>query len=171
DWNGPDAQAELAAALPPVGAPPAGVLDVAALARVRDAALTRFAAAGLDAMSLDRLRAVSVVLADLPGRELGLQAGNAVFVDRDAAGYGWFADPTPLQDEEFTGPGPLTAPSGSPGARGIDLLTVLEHEYGHVLGLPDRDAAGHPNDVMADTLAPGVRRLFSLDALFAGQDL
>src|SRR5581483_6935408 len=123
---------------------------------------------GLDARSLDRLKAVAVVLADLPGRELGLEAHDTILIDPGAAGHGWFADPTPLRDEEFAGAGPLAAPAGSPAAGRMDLLTVLEHEYGHALGLPDRDAASDANDVMADTLAPGVRRLFALDALFAG---
>jgi hypothetical protein len=39
----------------------------------------------------------------------------------------------------------------------MDLLTVVMHELGHELGLPDLDAAAHPGDVMAEGLAPGVR--------------
>jgi len=38
-------------------------------------------------------------------------------------------------------------------------LTVVAHEMGHVLGLPDLDLVEHPGDVMADALAPGIRRL------------
>jgi hypothetical protein len=38
----------------------------------------------------------------------------------------------------------------------MDLLSVVAHEMGHVLGLAD----GHDTqDVMGETLAPGVRRL------------
>jgi hypothetical protein len=36
------------------------------------------------------------------------------------------------------------------------LLTVVMHEVGHELGLPDLDAAPHPGEVMAEGLAPGV---------------
>jgi hypothetical protein len=43
----------------------------------------------------------------------------------------------------------------SPAADDVDLLTVLEHELGHVLGLPDNNQAG---DLMDITLGLGVRR-------------
>ena len=33
---------------------------------------------------------------------LGEAVGKTIFIDRDAAGYGWFVDPTPAADEEFT---------------------------------------------------------------------
>src|SRR3954447_8819207 len=44
----------------------------------------------------------------------------------------------------------------------MDLLTVALHELGHVLGL-DPDAGGE--GVMAQTLAPGVRRVPTRDDL------
>ena len=40
----------------------------------------------------------------------------------------------------------------------MDLLTVVEHEYGHVLGLPDVNPATQPGSLMAATLPVGVRR-------------
>src|SRR5439155_25168035 len=66
--------------------------------------------------------------------------------DKNGAGWGWFVGPTPSDDSEFTTP-------GDQGERGrMDLLTVLEHEIGHLLG------RGHEADgVMQERLEAGVR--------------
>ena len=53
----------------------------------------------------------------------------------------------------------MTAPSTSPASGKMDLLTVVMHELGHVLGLYDVDTSDHPGDLMDLTLAPGIRRL------------
>jgi hypothetical protein len=45
---------------------------------------------------------------------------------------------------------------------------VVLHEMTHLAGRPDRHGGGDSADLLADTLAPGVRRLDALDALFAG---
>ena len=67
-------------------------------------------------------------------------------MDNDAAGWGWFVDPTPRGDSEFATP-------GDQGERGrVDLLTAVMHEMGYVLG---RDH--HDGGVMAGSLAPAVR--------------
>lgn len=79
-----------------------------------------------------------------------------MLIDDDAAGLGWFVDPTPLLDEEFGSGG--SARPGTAAAAGVDLLTVLAHELGHVLGRPDLDVWSHPDDVMAEELGRGVRR-------------
>lgn len=44
----------------------------------------------------------------------------------------------------------------------MDMLSVLLHEYGHALGI---DHSADPNDYMATTLQPGVRRLPSTEEL------
>ena len=44
-----------------------------------------------------------VQVADLPGGLLGEAVGKTILIDRDAAGYGWFVDPTPADDLEFAG--------------------------------------------------------------------
>ncbi len=41
----------------------------------------------------------------------------------------------------------------------MDLLTVMMHELGHVLGLDDLDSLDNHDDLMAETLAIGFRRL------------
>ena len=47
---------------------------------------------------------------------------------------------------------------GGPAAGKMDLLTVVEHELGHELGLNDVDPGTHPGDLMASTLPTGTRR-------------
>jgi hypothetical protein len=69
-------------------------------------------------------------------------------MDADAAGYGWFVDPTPWDDAEFTAG---AAPAG------MDLLTAVMHEFGHILGFRDVPAA--LDSLMSGTLEEGVRRL------------
>src|SRR5262249_25642339 len=71
-----------------------------------------------------------------------------VWLDDNAAGWGWFVDPTPGDDSEFTSPG------NQGEQRRMDLLTVLEHEVGHLLGKEHEDGG-----VMAETLPAGMRRL------------
>src|SRR5262249_10303470 len=55
----------------------------------------------------------------------------------DAAGWGWFTD---------------ASPGATPAAGRMDLLTVVEHELGHVL-FGVQDGTG----LMEATLAPGIR--------------
>jgi hypothetical protein len=94
---------------------------------------------------------VSVRIADLPGTYLGLAYPDLVLIDSDAAGHGWFVDSTPETDDDLD------------PAR-IDLLTVLAHELGHVLGLEDLD----DGSLMDGQLSAGVRRsLAALDEVFA----
>src|SRR5262249_57304648 len=97
------------------------------------------------------------------GGVLGLTAlgSTVVTLDATAAGYGWFVDPTPADDTEFDGvvaSQELQARPGSPAFARMDLLTVVEHELGHVLGLGDLDPQTVPHDLLTETLAPGVRR-------------
>ena len=88
------------------------------------------------ASRLDSLRQVDVQVADLSGTLLGMASpSNLVWIDRDAAGYGWSTD---------SGPG-----------GGMDLPSAVSHELGHKLGLEHSD--GH--DVMAPTLTLGTQPL------------
>lgn len=115
---------------------------------------------------LATLSGVNVQLADLPGGMLGEDSGRTILIDRNAAGYGWFVDPTPAGDAEFAarlGPDALAAANGSPAAHLVDLLTTVMHEMGHVLGYRD-DTSG---DLMKATLPLGVRRTVVVDEAFA----
>jgi WD40 repeat protein len=106
----------------------------------------RWRAAGVDP---SRLATVDIQVANLGGATLGQASGNTIRIDATAAGWGWFVDPTPGDDSEFTTP-------GDQGEQGrMDLLTVLAHELGHVLGFEHTGTEG----VMDPALPPGVRRL------------
>jgi hypothetical protein len=135
-----------------VGVPTITANDLAAiLAEAED----RWAALGLSAADLARLGAVTAEIADLPDGYLGAAPlyGNTIYVDVTAAGYGWYVDPTPFDDSEFG-----LAAVDSPAAGRMDLLTVVMHELGHVLGL-DSSYHGDPTNLMAAYLGTGDRRL------------
>jgi hypothetical protein len=120
----------------------------------------RWAAAD-GAQVLAAMSGVTVEVADLPSGMLGEEVGKTILIDRTAAGYGWFVDPTPADDSEFAdavGPYSLAAVNGGPAANRVDLLTAVMHEMGHELGF------GHSSspDVMYPTLPLGTRRLIDL---------
>ena len=101
------------------------------------------AAAGVDVSGLGQ---VKIRIRDFDGSTLGQAASNTIFLDADAAGWGWFVDSTPGEDSEFIIPGDQ-AEQGR-----IDLLSAVMHELGHLLGF-DHDDPG----LMQPTLAPGTR--------------
>jgi hypothetical protein len=77
---------------------------------------------------------VRITVSHLAGGELGFTEGASVWIDSNAAGYGW---------------------SGHGGS--MDLVTVVTHELGHVLGFDHQDAKLYP--VMTEDLMPGMRYL------------
>ncbi|MBA2115048.1 hypothetical protein HOV93_22200 [Planctomycetes bacterium FF15] len=98
---------------------------------------------------------VTIRIVDLPGSQLASTIGNSIYLDHDAAGWGWFVDSTPLDSSEFSAHsenGQLLANSTSAAAGKIDLLSVLMHELGHVAGF------GHSEEgLMSATIQPGER--------------
>ena len=81
---------------------------------------------------------IQVHVSDLPSGTLGWAYGSTIVLDQNANGAGWYVD--------------LSAPA----AGRVDLLTVVSHELGHLLGY------GHnadEQDIMAPVLPPGTRRL------------
>ncbi|MBK6594259.1 MAG: tandem-95 repeat protein [Burkholderiales bacterium] len=101
----------------------------------------------------------SISIADLADNVAGITEGNQILLSATAAGWGWFADSTPASQEEFlptSASNDFQARAGGLADGRLDLLTVVIHEFGHVLGLGDTPDNAK---VMAQYLTPGVRRL------------
>jgi hypothetical protein len=103
-------------------------------------------------IALAKLAAVQFVITTLPIGQIGYTVGNTVYIDPIAAGFGWYTGPT----SAFATDGQAIA--GGPAAGRMDLLTVVEHEIGHTVGLPDGCACGGYSDLMQTTLSAGLRR-------------
>ena len=110
------------------------------------AAVARWEATGLTAAQRNELEHVDVRIADLAPGYLGMTGDNTIWIDTDAAGWGWFVDATPWDDSEFATP-------GNQGEQNrVDLLSALMHEMGHKLG-----SDHHADGLMAESLAAGTR--------------
>jgi hypothetical protein len=112
-------------------------LTRAELNRAVDKAIAEWRHAGVKQSALARLRHVPISVAALPGNELGVTLNDHVKISADAAGWGWSLD-------------------GRPAHARMDLVTVVAHELGHVLGYGE---SSRPGDLMANTLPAGVRRV------------
>jgi hypothetical protein len=115
--------------------------------------------AGASESQLDLLAGLQVQVTDLGGSLLGQYSDGTIYIDRDAAGAGWFIDRTPDSNEEFTlsDLSQWLADASSEAASGVDALTVILHEMGHGLGLDDVQAQA--NELMNDQLSIGVRKM------------
>jgi hypothetical protein len=146
-------------------------LTYAELDPMISAAVTRWADSSMFIEEmLGWLDAVTFLIADLEGDMLALTVDDTVIVDVDGAGHGWFVDDTPYDDTEFVpqnGDEVLTSNAQSDATGDMDLLTVVMHELGHVLGYPDMDPETSSFEIMNETLDEGVRYL--PEDTFAGQ--
>lgn len=164
-WEPPSGSAALRAGGRGSAASPSALPSDADLSQLVDAALAQWAAAGFAESQLAPLRKTLVVSVDLPGDLLARVEPGRILLDRDAAGWGWFVDPTPTLDEEFFAPAAGRSAEALPrcGAdQRMDLVTAMAHEFGHLLGLPDLEAA--LDDLMSGVLKPGLRRTASATA-------
>ncbi|OYU20118.1 MAG: hypothetical protein CFE34_01980, partial [Rhodobacteraceae bacterium PARR1] len=110
----------------------------------------------------DLLDGFEIRVADLEGDKLAYSEGRIITLDRDAAGNGWFIDATPGTAEEFApvpgAPHVWQALAGGAAAGRVDLLTVLMHEMGNVMGLSDLVDPTGPGYLMTGILDTGMRR-------------
>ena len=88
----------------------------------------------------------TISIGDLPGGQLGWTDGRLTTIDATAAGFGWWSG------------------ANAGGAGQMDLLTVVLHEFGRLLGFTTDDARRFP--VMSPTLATGQR--LSLSSAWIG---
>lgn len=140
------------------GGLPLAPLTADELAPIVVEARSRWAAAGLSAADVSLLAGIRVQVADLDDGEVGEASDGVIYIDATADGTGWFVDPTPQSDDEFTvavGTEERDAAPGSPAYGKLDLLTVVMHEMGHEIGL---DHVTDPNALMNEDLGPGIRR-------------
>ena len=157
-----DEGANLTAAAAPVELLEAdGILTYEQLAPIVEEAINRWSASELVTGRGINLDQVAFTVVDLEGDALGEAAGDVVYIDSTAAGYGWFVDTTPSWQEEYLelDNHQLIAESTSVAYGRMDLLTVVMHELGHVIGLEDIDPEDYPGELMAGALRPGQRRL------------
>jgi hypothetical protein len=116
---------------------------------VAEARLLWSAALGENDGRLASLDGAQIMVGNLPGDRLGVTLGRDIFIDSDAAGYGWIFDGTGLQ-----------------GSGGMDPLSVVMHEMGHLMGFDDDDHAA--GDVMSSVLEAGTRQADGRQSLMAG---
>jgi hypothetical protein len=137
------------------------VLSYEQLGVMVDEAVRRWEESGeVSQADLTKLDKVTFQIVDLSGLTLGQASPDTVVIDVNAAGYGWYVDATPADDLEFgleLGEWELMAVETSPAFGRMDLLTVVMHELGHVLGYEDLDPGAH--NLMSGALDAGVRRL------------
>ncbi|MEO0447206.1 MAG: LEPR-XLL domain-containing protein, partial [Verrucomicrobiota bacterium] len=99
---------------------------------------------GISEDQKEALSSVTYRISDLGGNVLGAAEGTVITIDDNAAGAGWFIDESPSEGDDLL-------------EDRFDLLTVLLHEQGHVLGLEDTYVDA--DDLLYGILDEGERRL------------
>ncbi|MDF1811863.1 MAG: choice-of-anchor Q domain-containing protein, partial [Verrucomicrobiales bacterium] len=126
-----------------------------------NAAVERWKAADLSAEQLEALEAIEISILDIEGLAIAETNGYDIELDLNANGSGWFIDSTPFLDEEFDYAESSTVFRDTDGdaQHGIDLLTVMMHEMGHVLGMEDIYESAQEHNLLYGGFEEGVRKL------------
>jgi hypothetical protein len=119
---------------------------------------------GLADWQLPQLYQTPIAIGDLSYRgALGVSKPEGIWLDASGAGLGWnvVSSQWSVVSSQWSGAGMHhgTTAHGQLPTAGYDLLTVVTHELGHVLGYDDLDAHDHPNHIMAGLLQPGAGRV------------
>jgi hypothetical protein len=126
------------------------------------AAIERWTSTGLTAGQIGILRGIKFDVTDLGGAYLGESSNTHVQIDRNAGGKGWYIGADSSSDSLFSravsATRRYTDPSSAPAGH-LDLLTAIEHEMGHKLGLDDSYSEKDRNNLMYGYLTVGERRL------------
>jgi hypothetical protein len=132
------------------------------------AAIERWQEAGATTEQINAMSQVQFHIGNLPNNDVGMEVSQReVYLDATADGIGWFVDSTPATDASFQlskTDGQLHAVNAQ-AVDHLDLLTVVEHELGHVIGLAD--VSSSVDSLMSTGLPEGVRRDATVDALFS----
>src|SRR4030095_12370487 len=110
--------------------------------------------------NLFRFKLLEVEVAALPGAQLATINSSKITLDETAAGYGWFFDATPSDDNEFDVPvqnKELQTTELSSAHGRVDLLTVLMQQLGSTVR-SSKSLQGPRQWLMEGTLEPGTRR-------------
>jgi hypothetical protein len=120
------------------------------------AAETHWAAAGVPTSAFKGVQFVVGNIATATNPILANTVGKTITIDAGAAGFGWFIDATNAAFQTHANSADLTAKVGTLAVGHMDLLTVVEHELGHIIGLADLTSG--PDTLMSQGLAAGTRR-------------
>jgi large repetitive protein len=122
------------------GVAPAGkTLSELLIQETKQVAIAEWVSVGISEADRAVLESVQITVTDLPSQILGQANGYQISIDNDAAGQGWDIDLNPLSNV-------------STGKQQVDLLTLVTHEFGHVLGF------GHSaQGIMGESLSVGIR--------------
>lgn len=141
------------------------------LAALRDEVVAAIGVVAATPQTIGRIGGfLNLQVADLPNGQYAQMTGGTanptIVLDRTAGGNGWYIDPTPSEFEFFRWEAKTcqdVAMEGSPASGRVDLVSVLWHEIGHLMGAEDLDS-GLVGHFMRSEIVPGVRRTPLIDS-------